>query len=83
MLFRSHVEDFKELPQQIQLVFTQAWSNQIDGIKLFEMMTTLCREAKIRYANQRITMMMPKNRSWLSVVIEILEQTQQMECQKQ
>ncbi len=83
LINEPHVEDFKELPQQIQLVFTQAWSNQIDGVKLFEMMTTLCREAKIRYANQRITMMMPKNRSWLSVVIEILEQTQQMECQKQ
>lgn len=83
LINEPHIEDFKEFPQQIKLVFTQGWSNHIDGVKLFEMMTTLCREAQIRYANQKITMTMPKNRSWLNVVIEILEQTQHMEQRKQ
>ena len=82
LINEPHVEDFQEFAQQIKLVFTKAWSNQIDGVKLFEMMTTLCREAQIRYANQRITMTMPKNRGWLSIVIEILEQTQQKALQR-
>ncbi len=82
LINEPHVEDFKEFPQQIKLVFTQAWSNQIDGVKLFEMMTTICREAQIRYAHQKITMTMPKNRNWLAVVIEILEQTRLLEVRK-
>lgn len=75
LINEPHVEDFKELPQQIQLIFTEEWSNQIDGVKLFEMMTTLCKDAQIRYANKKITMKLPKRKSWLALVIEILERT--------
>lgn len=82
LINEPHIEDFKEFPQQIKLIFTQAWSNQIDGVKLFEMMTTICREAQIRYANRKISMTMPKSRNWLAVVIEILERTQQTDLRK-
>lgn len=75
LINEPHVEDFKELPQHIQLIFTEEWSNQIDGVKLFEMMTTLCKDAQIRYANKKITMKLPKRKSWLALVIEILERT--------
>lgn len=75
LINEPHVEDFKELPQHIQLIFTEEWSNQIDGVKLFEMMTTLSKDAQIRYANKKITMKLPKRKSWLALVIEILERT--------
>lgn len=75
LINEPHVEDFKELPQNIQLVFTEEWSNQIDGVKLFEMMTTLCKDSLIRYTNKKITMKLPKKKNWLSLVIEILERT--------
>lgn len=79
LINEPHIEDFKELPQAIQLIFTQTWSNHIDGVKLFEMMTTLCKDAQIRYTNQKISMRLPKKRNWLALVIEILEQTLAME----
>lgn len=80
LINEPHVEDFKELPQQIQLIFTEEWSNQIDGVKLFEMMTTLCKDAQIRYANKKITMKLPKRKSWLALVIEILERTDSIDA---
>lgn len=74
-----HIEDFKELPQEVRLVFSEEWSNQIDGVKLFEMMTTVCRDAKIHYAMKKISMHIPKSGNWLPLLIEILERTLHME----
>ena len=68
-----HIIDFKELSQEIRLVFSEEWSNQIDGVKLFEMMTTICKDAK------KISMHIPKSGNWLPLLIEILERTLRME----
>lgn len=79
----EHIEDFKEYPQEIRLVFSEAWSNQINGVKLFEMMTTVCKDAKIHYSMKKITMNIPKVADWLVLLIEILERTQHMEKRNQ
>mgnify|MGYP000178731691 FL=1 len=73
-----HVETFKEMPREVEIVFTPQWSNGIDGVKLFEMMTTISKDIVIRYKDQKIYMRMPKIKDWLYVVIEILERSEQM-----
>lgn len=82
LINEPHIENFKEQQQNLELIFTEEWSNHIDGVKLFEMMTTLCSDAQIRYANKKITMKMPKRKNWLALVIEILERTLSMQVQK-
>lgn len=72
-----HVEDVKEIGDTLLLEFSAEWSAQIDGVKLFEMMTTLCKEAQMRYRRQRIAMSIPKQSGWLAQVIEILERTKE------
>lgn len=75
LINEPHIEEYKETKQEAELCFTQEWSDNIDGVKLFEMMTTLCKDALIRYRNRKITMRIPKDQDWLVIVIEILEQT--------
>lgn len=82
LINEPHIENFKETLQGIELIFTEVWSNHIDGVKLFEMMTTLCSDAQIRYANKKITMKLPKRKNWLALVIEILERTLSMQIQE-
>lgn len=73
-----HVESFKELPKDIEIIFGDTWSNSIDGVKLFERMTTLSKDIMIRYKDKRIIMRMPKIKDWLYIVLEVLECTQNM-----
>lgn len=82
LINEPHVEDFKELPQQLRVEFTREWSDEVDGVKLFEMMTTLCRDALLRYANHRIVLLLPKQKNWLALVIEVLERTQSSELKR-
>ena len=62
----------------VELAFTSAWSNSIDGVALFEMMTTISKNITIRYTNGKITMKLPKLKDWLYTVIEVLERTEPM-----
>lgn len=73
-----HVDSFQEQDKIIELTFTDTWSNHIDGVKLFEMMTTISKNIVIRYKNKKITMKMPKVKDWLYIVIEVLERTEHM-----
>ena len=73
-----HVDAFRELPKTVELTFTSAWSNSIDGVALFEMMTTISKNITIRYTNGKITMKLPKLKDWLYTVIEVLERTEPM-----
>ena len=70
------------MPREVEIVFTPQWSNGIDGVKLFEMMTTISKDIVIRYKDQKIYMRMPKIKDWLYVVIEILERSEQMQYNK-
>lgn len=74
----EQVESFKETPKQIEIIFTSVWSNRIDGVKLFEMMTAISRDIMIRYADKKIIMRIPKVKDWLLIVIEVLEQSANM-----
>ncbi|MEG1474297.1 MAG: transcription-repair coupling factor [Longicatena sp.] len=74
----KHIENFKELNKGIEVSFTETWSNSIDGVKLFEMMTTLSKDITIRFKDGKITMKMPKIKAWLPIVIEVIERTSKL-----
>lgn len=73
-----HIDAFEEMSKDIELTFTKEWSNSIDGVKLFEMMTTISKNIVIRYTNGKITMKLPKVKDWLYIMIEVLERTEKM-----
>ena len=79
MLNEKHVESFKEYKQEIEIEFTKEWSDHIDGIKLFETATTISKDIKIRYTNQKISVKIPKGKNtYLSTLIEFISATEKM-----
>lgn len=78
LLNEPHVENIQEEQKFVNVSFTKGWSNRVDGVKLFEMMTTISKDTRIRYVNQKISMKLPKTKDWLYKMIEILERTEGM-----
>lgn len=68
----DHIESLKERDSRVDLVFTEAYSSQIDGVALFEMINALSRDIQIKYQQQKIKLQIPKDDQWLSYVLEIL-----------
>lgn len=76
MINEPHVDTFKENKQNIEIVFTKEWSDSIDGVKLFEKITTLSTDIKITYQNQKIAACLPKSNKYLPLLIEFISITQ-------
>lgn len=78
LINEENVEQFKERERDIELQFTQTWSSNVDGVKLFEIITGISRDITMRYVNQKIVMKMPKAKDWLYKMIEVLEKTKNL-----
>lgn len=78
MINEPHVEAFKENKQNIEIIFTKEWSDTIDGVKLFERVTTLSTDIKITYQNQKIAANLPKSNKYLPLLIEFISITQHL-----
>ncbi len=75
------VESFKETRHGAEIIFSETFSNQVDGIKMFERYTTISKDIKIAYRQNRITVALPKRQDALSLAIEVL--TQSKNCLRQ
>lgn len=76
LINQVNVENFKENMKDAELTFTEAWSKNADGVKLFEKITTLSRDIVLRYNQNKIKIRFPKNKNWLKQVIEVLEMSE-------
>lgn len=68
----EHIENFIENKQNVEIIFQKEWSDGIDGVQLFELTTTLSQDIKIRYQSQKIHVIIPKSKNYLSVLIEFI-----------
>ena len=71
------VESFKEYPKEVELIFTKQYSDQMDGVKLFEIITSISREIVVRYSNSKMKFKIPKRNQWLETVIEVIERSKE------
>jgi transcription-repair coupling factor (superfamily II helicase) len=56
------------------VTFSPLFSNQVDGVKLFEIFSKLSKDIGLRYTNQCIIASLPKQKDSLMLVIQMIEQ---------
>lgn len=69
----KRIKSFKERVNKVELVFTEEYSSQVDGVHLFELISEKSSEIKIKYLNQTIIITMPMYTEWAEDLIYILE----------
>lgn len=80
-LSEEHVEDFKDRPRQYEIVLNEAFSSEVDGIKLFELVNKVNNLIKLKYLKNKITLIIPKSRTALYDMIELLQGIKKKEAQ--
>lgn len=78
LMQEEHIENFKESKNEVIVEFTKAWSEKVDGVKLFERANTISQDIKITYTNEKISARFPKDRDYLKVIIEFIEVTKKL-----
>jgi transcription-repair coupling factor (superfamily II helicase) len=74
------IDSFQDKAQDLSLRFTKAWSSQLDGVKLFEAMSKVSSELRLKYSAGQISLIIPKSdERWLSLAIEVLRISHQFD----
>lgn len=73
MLEDEIVQNYREVKGMSELTFSPQYSQHADGIKLFERITKITKDAKLRYTNGSIIVTLPKNAQNISLVIKIIK----------
>ena len=66
------VENYREIRGQTELTFSPLFSQRADGVKLFEKITKISKDATLRYTNGTIIVILPKNSQNISLAIKII-----------
>ena len=73
------IDTFKEKRNEVELKFTQAYSDHMDGTQLFEIVSERSFDIKIKYLNKQISLDIPIHDFWFEDVLYILENVKQKE----
>jgi transcription-repair coupling factor (superfamily II helicase) len=59
------------------VTFTQAFSETLDGVKLFKLFSDISKDIQLRYSNKQIIAEVPNTARSLQTVIELIERSQE------
>lgn len=65
LLLHPMVLKFRETKDQLFISFTSEWSSTIDGVKMFEIVSTLSKTIQLKYAGGSISLILSKEEDWL------------------
>ncbi len=73
MLNNKDIEKYKEFNNTAEIIFTQQFSKQLDGIKLFNQISKINRDIKLSYQQDRIGIKIKQENTWINDIIKVLE----------
>ncbi len=79
LLNEPRIDSFRDVKNQMEIIFSKAFSDHIDGVKLFETFTTISKDIQLRYAQGKIIVRLPKKGNELALAIEVLDQSKKLE----
>lgn len=77
-LQRPEIESFKEREKEVVLTYTNEFSDQVDGIKLFETINEIDPAIKLKYLKGTIRVIIPKQANWLDLTITVLNRVRKV-----
>lgn len=74
LLDDDRVENFREKYRDVELVFTKDYSDKVDGVHLFKLISEMSYDIEVNYINQKIQITIPNDVTWIKFLIDILNQ---------
>lgn len=69
----DRIDAYRELQDKVEIKFTEDYSENIDGMHLFEIVSERSYDIQIKYLNKKIILTLQINEDWVSDLIFILE----------
>ena len=69
----DRIDAYREFQDKIEVKFAQDYSDNIDGMHLFEIVSNRSYDIEIKYLNKQIILTLLQNEDWVEDLIYILE----------
>lgn len=79
LLNEPYVDQIKELNDKIIITLTKYTSNNVDGVKAFEITNKISRDISLSFKEGKIFFSIRKIRNWMTLVVKVLENIKEME----
>ena len=73
LLQDSDIEKYREIKNTSEIIFSKEFSDNVNGVKLFELFTKINKDITIKYTDAKIIVKIPKGNESLSTVFEVIE----------
>ena len=71
------VHSYREIRNQMEITFSSLYSQNVDGVKLFESFTKISKDITIRYSNKCIIVLLPKSKNDLKMAVECIQKAKE------
>lgn len=71
------MESYREIHNTCELTFSKEFSQEVDGVKLFEEFTKISKDITLRYKEGKITGVVPQGKDALQTVIRMIEKSKE------
>lgn len=75
LLREKRIAEFKETIRNVECVFTQQYSETVDGIRFFEIINSISKDIKLKYTHQKISIVIKKEEGWVQLLNRVLLET--------
>ena len=75
LLREKRVAEFKETIRNVECVFTQQYSETVDGVRFFEIINSISKDIKLKYTHQKISIVIKKEEGWVQLLNRVLLET--------
>ena len=74
LLNASFIEDYQQNDKENIIVLSEQYSNQVDGVKLFEIVSNISQDISLKYRQKKIYLSYPKRKNYLNLIIKTIQE---------
>ena len=74
LLNASFIEDYQQNDKENVIVLSEQYSNQVDGVKLFEIVSNISQDISLKYRQRKIYLSYPKRKNYLNLIIKTIQE---------
>ena len=70
----SGTKALKKNNKENVIVLSEQYSNQVDGVKLFEIVSNISQDISLKYRQRKIYLSYPKRKNYLNLIIKTIQE---------
>lgn len=74
LLNNPKIDEYLELEKENRLILSQSFSDNVDGVKLFDMISKISADIKLTYRQKKIILTIPKTKNYLNQTVKALQE---------